>query len=196
MQELCASVAQLDRAFGSDPEGRWFESSRAHHGVPPRHALLAPLFRGGLSFVQNLSACLETWASKLFYTAMAWPPSHALQGPLERGGLTFVQNPSNCLESKHPKCFTPTRRSRRGTPYLPPLSRGALPLYKILAGTWSPKHPKCFTPTNKKERKPVLFVWCAPPFHTFPCFGASTCHIHSRTLPPLSRGEFIHIYNV
>ena len=25
-----ASVAQVDRAFGSDPEGRWFESSRAH----------------------------------------------------------------------------------------------------------------------------------------------------------------------
>ena len=25
-----ASVAQMDRAFGSDPEGRWFESSRAH----------------------------------------------------------------------------------------------------------------------------------------------------------------------
>lgn len=29
-----ASVAQLDRAFGSDPEGRWFESSRAHQKAP------------------------------------------------------------------------------------------------------------------------------------------------------------------
>ena len=27
---IFASVAQVDRAFGSDPEGRWFESSRAH----------------------------------------------------------------------------------------------------------------------------------------------------------------------
>ena len=35
MQELCASVAQLDRAFGSDPEGRWFESSRAHQRKRP-----------------------------------------------------------------------------------------------------------------------------------------------------------------
>ena len=30
LRGMRASLAQLDRAFGSDPEGRWFESSRAH----------------------------------------------------------------------------------------------------------------------------------------------------------------------
>ena len=30
----CAIVAQLDRAFGSDPEGQRFESSRSHHERP------------------------------------------------------------------------------------------------------------------------------------------------------------------
>ena len=29
----CAIVAQLDRAFGSDPEGQRFESSRSHQGL-------------------------------------------------------------------------------------------------------------------------------------------------------------------
>ena len=28
---MYAIVAQLDRAFGSDPEGQRFESSRSHH---------------------------------------------------------------------------------------------------------------------------------------------------------------------
>ena len=158
MQELCASVAQLDRAFGSDPEGRWFESSRAHHGVAAEARPTCP--------------------------------------PLSRGALPLYKILAGTWSPKYPKCFTPPWRGRQGTPYKAPSKEGALPLYKILATAWSPKYPKCFTPTNKKERKPVLFVWCAPPFHTFPCFGASTCHIHSRTLPPLSRGEFIHIYNV
>ena len=49
MQELCASVAQLDRAFGSDPEGRWFESSRAHHGVAAKaRPTRPPSFEGGI----------------------------------------------------------------------------------------------------------------------------------------------------
>ena len=33
-----ASVAQLDRAFGSDPEGRRFESCRAHQAHPAASA--------------------------------------------------------------------------------------------------------------------------------------------------------------
>ena len=36
-----ASVAQLDRAFGSDPEGRWFESSRAHQKHATTSKMLA-----------------------------------------------------------------------------------------------------------------------------------------------------------
>ena len=40
-KESCASVAQLDRAFGSDPEGRWFESSRAHQKRTAACILLA-----------------------------------------------------------------------------------------------------------------------------------------------------------
>ena len=29
---MCGGVAQLARAFGSYPEGRWFDSTRRYHG--------------------------------------------------------------------------------------------------------------------------------------------------------------------
>ncbi len=41
-----ASVAQLDRAFGSDPEGRWFESSRAHQNNPRTKPEIMGFVRG------------------------------------------------------------------------------------------------------------------------------------------------------
>ena len=68
---------------------------------PPRHALLAPLFRGGLSFVQNLSACLETWASKLFYTASGVAPTgDPYPAPSFEGAFPFAWHLSHCLETK------------------------------------------------------------------------------------------------
>ena len=36
----CAIVAQLDRAFGSDPEGQRFESSRSHQEKPEHECVL------------------------------------------------------------------------------------------------------------------------------------------------------------
>ena len=36
MSVHCAIVAQLDRAFGSDPEGQRFESSRSHQTMKIR----------------------------------------------------------------------------------------------------------------------------------------------------------------
>ena len=39
----CAIVAQLDRAFGSDPEGQRFESSRSHQ-ERPIHNVYGPFF--------------------------------------------------------------------------------------------------------------------------------------------------------
>ena len=37
----CAPVAQLDRASGYEPEGRVFESLRAHHRITHKKHLLA-----------------------------------------------------------------------------------------------------------------------------------------------------------
>ena len=52
-----AIVAQLDRAFGSDPEGQRFESSRSHQKgcctrVVPRVVAFSLLKRGMLKFEQ------------------------------------------------------------------------------------------------------------------------------------------------
>ena len=41
---MYAIVAQLDRAFGSDPEGQRFESSRAHQEKPEHKCVLVFLF--------------------------------------------------------------------------------------------------------------------------------------------------------
>ena len=41
---MYAIVAQLDRAFGSDPEGQRFESSRSHQEKPEHIRVLAFLF--------------------------------------------------------------------------------------------------------------------------------------------------------
>ena len=52
----CAIVAQLDRAFGSDPEGQRFESSRSHQGLLHRFCaavlfcFIAALHRSGTNF--------------------------------------------------------------------------------------------------------------------------------------------------
>jgi hypothetical protein len=40
---LCAPVAQLDRASGYEPEGREFESLRAHHSFSPENKVLPNL---------------------------------------------------------------------------------------------------------------------------------------------------------
>ena len=52
-----------------------------------------PSKEGGFPFVQNLSNCLESQTSKVFYADTAWPPRHALPAPLFRGGLSL------CAES-------------------------------------------------------------------------------------------------
>ena len=54
MHLFYASVAQLDRAFGSDPEGRRFESCRAHQS--PREPILAVIFLSKSSISGRLSA--------------------------------------------------------------------------------------------------------------------------------------------
>ena len=54
MHLFYASVAQLDRAFGSDPEGRRFESCRAHQS--PRESILAVIFLSKSSISGRLSA--------------------------------------------------------------------------------------------------------------------------------------------
>ena len=41
---MYAIVAQLDRAFGSDPEGQRFESSRSHQEKPEHIRVLFFLF--------------------------------------------------------------------------------------------------------------------------------------------------------
>ena len=41
---MYAIVAQLDRAFGSDPEGQRFESSRSHQEKPEHICVLVFLF--------------------------------------------------------------------------------------------------------------------------------------------------------
>ena len=41
---MYAIVAQLDRAFGSDPEGQRFESSRSHQEKPEHIRVLVFLF--------------------------------------------------------------------------------------------------------------------------------------------------------
>ena len=43
-RSMYAIVAQLDRAFGSDPEGQRFESSRSHQEKPEHICVLVFLF--------------------------------------------------------------------------------------------------------------------------------------------------------
>ena len=43
-RSMYAIVAQLDRAFGSDPEGQRFESSRSHQEKPEHIRVLVFLF--------------------------------------------------------------------------------------------------------------------------------------------------------
>ena len=39
---MCAPLAQVDRASGYEPEGRMFESCRAHHKIPQKTAPRSP----------------------------------------------------------------------------------------------------------------------------------------------------------
>ena len=61
----CAIVAQLDRAFGSDPEGQRFESSRSHQ-EKPRHIVLGLFFFCAIREDSN-STALRSRVSNLFY---------------------------------------------------------------------------------------------------------------------------------
>ena len=60
-----AIVAQLDRAFGSDPEGQRFESSRSHQ-EKPRHIVLG-LFFFLCDREDSNSTALRSRVSNLFY---------------------------------------------------------------------------------------------------------------------------------
>ena len=53
-----AIVAQLDRAFGSDPEGQRFESSRSHQGLLHR-------FCAAVLFIYFIESILQKRRSAL-----------------------------------------------------------------------------------------------------------------------------------
>ncbi len=136
-----ARRAHNPKVVGSNP-------ASATMAWPPRPTLPAPLERGGLTFVQNLSVCLVSQASKVFCpdTAVA-AEAHPARPPRKRG-LTFVQNLSVCLVSQASKAFCPdTAVAAEARPTCPPRKRGAYPLRRIPVTAWSPRHPKCFTLT-------------------------------------------------
>ena len=76
---------------------------------PPRPTLPAPLERGGLTFVQNLSVCLVSQASKVFCpdTAVA-AEAHPTRPPRKRGAFPLRRIPVTAWSPRHPKCFTLT----------------------------------------------------------------------------------------
>src|SRR6185437_9910728 len=55
---LCAPVAQLDRASGYEPEGRMFESCRAHHLLTRYNEFLFQRFRPRLT-----ASCVNSFQS-------------------------------------------------------------------------------------------------------------------------------------
>lgn len=81
----CAIVAQLDRAFGSDPEGQRFESSRSHVLIKsPVHKSVPGIFlcgRAGQSFTLDSPSVLPP-ASRLLWPGPRYPEK----------GHAFLQN--------------------------------------------------------------------------------------------------------
>ena len=122
----CASVAQLDRAFGSDPEGRWFESSRAHQRKRPVCGLaffFGARCGGVIRSLRSLYA--KRGASGPLFTL--FPPLRQKQLP--RTGTAI-----------HPKCQETIKGCPCGQSLPGPLlCRGPYFICNTLATVWSPK---------------------------------------------------------
>ena len=161
------------------------------------HALPGPLERGGLSFVQNPSNCLESKHSKCFTpmwraaTVTPYPaPSKEGAFPLYR---ILVTAWSLNIQSVLHRCGVPPR----SRPTRPPRKRGPFLSHRILVTAWSPNIQsvlhRCGVPPRSRPTRPSALPvegrWSVPGDKTSKMPRDNRACRHSHALPgPLERG--------